>query len=156
MGGAQGASQLCPFTCPLFSISCTPLQRQGQSILHLMRTNLIFLEPWSDTLHPRESQLSTGYQRTFSGSLVQVSEHIGKDFEIDKNYTVPEYSLEGLIWSWSWSANTLATWCEELTHWKTPWCWARLKAGGEGDDRGWHSWMASPTQQTWVWANSGR
>jgi len=24
--------------------------------------------------------------------------------------------------------NTLATWCEELTHWKRPWCWKRLKA----------------------------
>ena len=37
-------------------------------------------------------------------------------------------------------------WCEELTHWKRPWCWERLKAGGEGDDRGWDSWMASPTR----------
>ena len=38
-------------------------------------------------------------------------------------------------WCWSWNSNTLATWCEELTHWKRPWCWDRLKAGGEGDDR---------------------
>ena len=50
--------------------------------------------------------------------------------------------------------NTLATWCEELTHWKRPWCWERLKAGGEGDDRGWDGWMASPTWWTWVWWNS--
>ena len=57
---------------------------------------------------------------------------------------------------WSWSSNTLATWCVELTHWKRPWCWERLKAGGKGDDRGWDGWMTSPTQQTWVWANSGR
>ena len=49
----------------------------------------------------------------------------------------------------------LATWCEELTHWKRPWCWARLKAGGEGDDRGWDDWMAPQTQWTWVWVNSG-
>ena len=56
---------------------------------------------------------------------------------------------------WSWSSNTLATWWEELTHWKRPWCWERLKAGGEGDDRGWDGWMASPTQWTWVWASSG-
>ena len=41
------------------------------------------------------------------------------------------------------------------THWKRPWCWERLKAGGEGDDRGWDGWMASPTQSTWVWVNSG-
>ena len=38
---------------------------------------------------------------------------------------------------WSWNSNTLATWCEELTHLKRPWYWERLKAGGEGDDRGW-------------------
>ena len=56
-------------------------------------------------------------------------------------------------WSWSSSSNTLATWCEELTHWKGPWCWERLRAGGEGDDRGWNSWMASQTQWTWVWGN---
>ena len=47
-------------------------------------------------------------------------------------------------------------WCEELTHWKRPWCWERLKARGEGDDRGWDGWMASPTQWTWIWASSGR
>ena len=50
----------------------------------------------------------------------------------------------------------LATWCKELTHWKRPWCWERLRAGGEGDDRGWDGWMVSPTQWTWVWASSRR
>ena len=40
------------------------------------------------------------------------------------------------------------------TYWKRPWCWERLKAGGEGDDRGWDCWMASPTQWTWVCVNS--
>ena len=57
-------------------------------------------------------------------------------------------------WCWSWNSNTLATWCKELTHLKRPWCWERLKAGGEGDDRGWDGWMASWTQWTWVWVNS--
>ena len=51
--------------------------------------------------------------------------------------------------------NTLATWCEELTHWKRPWCWERLKAGGEGVNRGWDGWMASPTQWIWACINSG-
>ena len=46
-------------------------------------------------------------------------------------------------------------WCKELTHLKRPWCLERLKAGGEGDDRGWDGWMASPTQWTLVWVNSG-
>ena len=63
----------------------------------------------------------------------------------------PEYSLEGEYWS----SNTLATWCEELPHWKRPLWWERLKAGGEGNDKGWDGWMASPTQWTWVWVNSG-
>ena len=57
-------------------------------------------------------------------------------------------------WCWSWNYNTLATWSEELTHWKRPWCWESLKVG-EGDNRGWDGWMASPTQWTWVWVNSG-
>ena len=52
-------------------------------------------------------------------------------------------------WCWSWSSNNLATWCEELIHWKRPWCWERLKAGGEGDERGWAGWMASPTWWTY-------
>ena len=50
---------------------------------------------------------------------------------------------------------TLATSCEELTHWKRPWCWEGLGAGGEGDDRGWDGQMASPTRWAWVWVNSG-
>ena len=40
-------------------------------------------------------------------------------------------------WCWNWSSHILATWCEELTQWKRPWCWERLKARGEG--------IASPT-----------
>ena len=46
-------------------------------------------------------------------------------------------------------------WCKELTHLKRPWCWERLEAGGEGDDRRGDGWMASQTQWTWVWTNSG-
>ena len=50
----------------------------------------------------------------------------------------------------------MATSYEELTQWKRLWCWEGLGAGGKGDDRGWDGWMASPTQWTWVWVNSGR
>ena len=64
----------------------------------------------------------------------------------------PEYYWKG--WCWSWNSNTLATWCKELTQWKRLWRWERLKAGGEGDDRGWDGWMASLTRWTWVWASS--
>ena len=52
-------------------------------------------------------------------------------------------------------SNTLATWWEELTHWKRPWCWERLRAG-EGVNSGWDGWMASLIQWTWVWANFRR
>ena len=56
---------------------------------------------------------------------------------------------------WNWNSNTLATWCEELTHLKIPWCWEWLEAGRKGDSRGWNGWMSSPTWCTWVWAISG-
>jgi len=39
--------------------------------------------------------------------------------------------------------------------WKDPDSWERLRTGGEGDDRGWDDWMASLTQWTWVWMDSG-
>ena len=58
-------------------------------------------------------------------------------------------------WCWNWNSNTLATSCGDLTHWKRPWCWEGLGAGGEGDDRGWDGWMASPTPWTWVWMECG-
>ena len=52
-------------------------------------------------------------------------------------------------WCWNWNSNTLFTSWEELTHWKRPWYWEGLGAGGEGDDRRWDGWMASPTWWTW-------
>ena len=68
-----------------------------------------------------------------------------------KRWTCPSYrkSVLTIHWKdrcWSWNSNTLAPWCKELTHWKRPWCWERLKVGGEGDNRGWDGWMASLTQ----------
>ena len=66
---------------------------------------------------------------------------------------IPEYSLEGLILKLKLQYFGHLMW--RLTHWKRPWCWERLKTEGEGDDRGWDGWMASLTQWTWVWVNSG-
>ena len=60
---------------------------------------------------------------------------------------------------WSWSSNTLATWCKELTHLQRPWCWEsgyQEEKSGEVDNRGWDCWMVSLTKWTWVWADSGR
>ena len=82
-----------------------------------------------------------------------------------RSFSIEEFSLyqkkqtfspHGKNWCWSWSSNTLATWWEELTHVKRPWSWARLRAGGEGDDIGWDGWMASPTRWTGVWENPGK
>ena len=54
------------------------------------------------------------------------------------------------------NAETLIFWPPDAKSWhlKRPWCWERLKAGGEGDDRGWDGWVASPTPWTWVWVSS--
>ena len=62
----------------------------------------------------------------------------------------PEYSLEGLMLRLQYFGH----WWEGLIHLKRPWCWERLKAGGEGDDRGWDGWMASPIEWTWVWVKA--
>ena len=66
----------------------------------------------------------------------------------------PECWLEGRVLRVN--SNTLATSCEQLTHLKRHWCWERLKAAGERDDKGWDGWMASPTQWTWVCVDSTR
>ena len=78
-------------------------------------------------------------------------------------------SALGFLWKdWcsSWNSSTLATSCEELTHWKRLWCWEGLGAGGEEgageeegaggerDDRGWDGWIVSRTWWTWAWVNS--
>ena len=88
-----------------------------------------------------------------------VGEDSWESLGLQGDSTSPSYRKSALNihwkdWCWSWNSNTLATWWEELTHWKRPWCWERLKAGGEGADRGWDGWMASPSQWTWVWAGS--
>ena len=65
------------------------------------------------------------------------------------------HPLQHLLFWYQPNSSALATSCEELTHWKRLWCWEGLRAWGEGDNRGWDGWMASPTQWTWVWMNSG-
>ena len=65
----------------------------------------------------------------------------------------PGCSLEGLMLKLK--LQYFGHWWEELTHLKRPWCWEGLRAGGEGDNRGWDGWMVSPTRRTWVWVESG-
>ena len=83
-----------------------------------------------------------------------VGKDSGDSFGLQGDPTSPSWrrSVLGVHWKdwcWNWISNTLATWCEELTRWE------RMKAGGEGDDRGWDGWMASPTWWTWVWVSCG-
>ena len=83
-----------------------------------------------------------------------------ESLELQGDPTSPSYrksvfNVHWKDWGWSWNSNILATWCKELTHLKRPWGWEILKAGGEGDNRRWDGWMASWTQWTWVWVNSG-
>ena len=89
----------------------------------------------------------------FSSSCVWMWELDLKEGWVPKNWCfwtrVLEKTLESPFsirkdWCWSWSSNTLATWCKELTHWKRHWCWERLKVG-ERYNRAWDGWMASLT-----------
>ena len=75
--------------------------------------------------------------------------------QISQSYRKSVLNIHWKDWCWSWNFNTLAPWCKELTHWKRSWCWERLKAGGEGDNREWDGYMTSLGQWTRVWASSG-
>ena len=85
-----------------------------------------------------------------------VGEDSWESLGLQRDPSSPSYrrSVLGVLWKdwcWSWNSNSLVTWWEELTHWKRPWCWERLKAG-KGDDRGWDGWIALPTPE--VYSNS--
>ena len=109
--------------------------------------------------------VTVGLQRRMSAKeLMLLNSGVEKDswesFGLQEDPISPSYRKSVLNvhwkdWCWSWNSNTLATSWEELTHLKRPWCWERLKVGGEVDDRGWDGWMALPTQWAWVWVNSG-
>ena len=58
-------------------------------------------------------------------------------------------------WCWSWNSQYFGHFMGRTDSFEKPWCWERLKAGGEGDNRGWNGWMTPPTQWTWVWVSSG-
>ena len=72
--------------------------------------------------------------------------------------TVPKAEVP-ILWNLMQRANSLEKTQltgKDPTHWKRPWCWERLRASGKGNNRGWDCWMASPTQWTWIWANTRR
>ena len=108
-------------------------------------------ESWS--IKQAECQRIDAFELWCCGRLLRVPWTARRSNQSILKEISPKYSLEGLMLKLK--LNTLVTWCEELTCWKRPWCWERLRARGEGDNRGWDGWMASPTQWTWVWASSG-
>ena len=99
-------------------------------------------ESW--TIKKAEHQRINAFEQWYWRRLLRVPWTARRSNQSFLKEISPGCSLEGLMLSWNF--NTLATWCEELTHLKTPWCWERLRAGGEGDDRGWDS---PPTWWTW-------
>ena len=92
-----------------------------------------------------------GPQRKLSTEkLILLNYGVGEDswesLGLQKDQTIQSLKKSVLnnhwkLWCWSWNSNILAIWCAEPSHLKTPWCWERLKAEGEGDDRGWDGWM---------------
>ena len=108
-------------------------------------------ESW--TIKKYEHQRIDAFELWYQRRLLRVPWMARRSNQSILNKINPEYSLERL--RLKLKLQYFATWCEELTHWKRPWCWERLKAGGEGDNRGWDDWRASPIRWTWIWSGSG-
>ena len=100
------------------------------------------------TIKETEHQRIDAFELSFWRRLLRVSWTARRSNQSFLEEISHEYSVEGLMLKLK--LQTLATSCDEPTHLKRPWCWKRLKAGEEGDDRGWDGWVTSPTQWTWV------
>ena len=108
-------------------------------------------ESW--TIKKAEHQRIDAFELWCWRRLLRVSWTARKSNQSILKEISPEHSMEGLIWKLK--LQYFGHLMQRTDSWKKPWCWEKLKAGGEGDDRGWwDSWMASPTQWTWVWASS--
>ena len=107
-------------------------------------------ESW--TIKKAEHQRTDAFELWFWRRLLRVPWTARRSNQSILKEISPGCSLEGLILKLKlqyfghlmWGTNSL----------KRPWCWERLKEGGEGDNREWDGWMASPTPWTWVWVNS--
>ena len=108
-------------------------------------------ESW--TIKKAECQRTDAFELWYWRRLLRVPWTARRSNQSVLKEISPEYSLPGLMRKLKFPY--FGHLIEELALWKRPWCWERLKVGGEGDNRGWDGWMASPTQWTWVWAISG-
>ena len=118
-----------------------------------MKTSLHFTDTESWTVRKAEHRRIDAFELWCWRRLLRVPWTARKSNQSILKEISPGCSLEGLMLKLK--LQYLATSCEELTHWKRLWCWEGSGAGGEGDDRGWDGWMASPTRWAWVWVNSG-
>ena len=152
---------MLPFTSPLPSQIYLPFKIQSVSLLlHEVCLKYFFtvqfrLDTVSVYWESQVAQLNAEELMVLNCGAV---EDPWESLRLQGNPTSPSLRRSALSvhckdWCWSWNYDTLATWCKELTHLKRPWCWEIVKVGGEGDDRGWDSWMASPTRWTWVWVS---
>ena len=106
-------------------------------------------ESW--TIKKAEHQKIDVYELWCWGRLLRVPWTARRSNQSILKENNPGCSLEGLMLKLK--LQYFGHLMKELTHWKRPWCWERLRTG-VGDDRGWDGWMASPTQWTWIWASS--
>ena len=105
------------------------------------------------TIRKAEHWRIGAFELWFWGRLLRVPWTARRSNQCILKEISPEYSLEGLMLKLKLQYFGHLMW--RTDSFKRPWCWERLKAEGEGDNRGWDGWMASPIQWTWVWANSG-
>ena len=165
--GLQSARLLCPWNSPgkntgvrshsLLQIFLTQRMNLGfphcrQILYHLSQQGSPFgCESW--TMKKTECRNI----RHLPAVVLEISwESLGQQDQTSQSKRKSTLNIRWKDWCWSWSSNTLVTWCKELTHWKRLWCYRRLRARREADSRGWDGWMASLTHWIWVWVNSGR
>ena len=135
--------QSCPTLCN--ATDCSP---PGSSVHGILQAR---------TLEWVAVPFSRGSSRLWNRTLVSCGSCLAHGFFTLSPQGSPKHSY------WSLKHSIFKDRCPKCTdfkfsspYWTRPWCWERLRAGGEGGDRGWDIWVASPTQWTWVWANSRR
>ena len=92
---------------------------------------------WARTCMQHPEMYPTGSAKVLAGKVLS---YFGSRRSNQSNLEETILNIHWKDWCWSWNSSTLSTWCGELTHLKRPWCWERLKVGGEGEDRGWDGW----------------
>ena len=156
LGGLTRHDPQCHWVMP------TPLPRWGRDITLLTKVCIVKVmvfpvvtdgcKNW--TLEKAEHQIFDAFELWCWRRLLRVPWTAGSSYQSILKEINPGYLFEGLM------LKLKLQYCGNLTgranYWKRPRCWERLRARGERRDRGWNVWMASLTQWTWVWANSGR